>query len=127
MGSRNNQRAPVGSETRCARRTDDELSQVGGQGHCHAGQGHRQDKGVEAEVQGGGQGSGAGGVGCCGVRCGGGWRKAGHWARILQAVSEACKGGIQMVDGSSIQVHQHGANGPKKGADLIACVARAAA
>ena len=69
------------------------------------------------------------------------WRKAGHWARILQAASEACKGGIQMVDSSSTRVHQHGANGPKKGADPASgkmipriilsafgpCVARAAA
>ena len=54
------------------------------------------------------------------------WRRAGHWARILRAVSEAYQGGIQMIDGSSIRVHQHGANGPKKGGDPIAWVARAA-
>lgn len=58
------------------------------------------------------------------------WRRAGHWARILQAVSEAYRGDIQMIDSSSIRVHQHGANhcpagesalsprgGPKKGGD----------
>ena len=39
------------------------------------------------------------------------WCKAGHWARILQAVSEAYEGDIQMIDSSSIRVHQHGANG----------------
>jgi len=42
------------------------------------------------------------------------WREAGHWARILQAVSEAYEGNAQMIDSSSIRVHQHGANGPKK-------------
>ncbi len=55
------------------------------------------------------------------------WRKAGHWARILTAVSEAYDGDIQMIDSSSIRVHQHGANGPKKGVDPIAWVAHAAA
>ena len=54
------------------------------------------------------------------------WRRAGHWARILQAVSEAYDGDIQMIDSSSIRVHQHGANGPKKGGDPIAWVARGA-
>ena len=54
------------------------------------------------------------------------WRRAGHWARILQAVSEAYDGDVQMIDSSSIPVHQHGANGPKKGGDPIAWVARAA-
>lgn len=43
------------------------------------------------------------------------WRKAGVWDRILQAVSEAYSGDVQMIDSSSIRVHQHGANG-KKGA-----------
>jgi transposase len=55
------------------------------------------------------------------------WRRAGHWARIIQAVSEAYHGDLQMIDSSSIRVHQHGANGPKKGGDLIAWVARAGA
>ena len=67
------------------------------------------------------------------------WRRAGHWGRILQAVSEGYQGGVQMIDSSSIRVHQHGANrgpagesalspreGPKKGGDPIAWVARAA-
>ena len=42
------------------------------------------------------------------------WRRAGHWARILQAVSEAYDGDIQMIDSSSIRVHQHAANGQKR-------------
>ena len=43
------------------------------------------------------------------------WRKAGIWARILDAISEAYEGDIQMIDSSSIRVHQHGANGLKFG------------
>ena len=42
------------------------------------------------------------------------WRKAGHWARILQAVSKAYEGDIQMIDSSSIRVHQHAANAKKR-------------
>lgn len=68
------------------------------------------------------------------------WRRASHWARILQAVSEAYQGDIQMIDRSSIRVHQHAANrcpagesvlsprgGQKKPSDPVAWVARAAA
>lgn len=47
------------------------------------------------------------------------WRKKGVRDRILQSVSEAYDGGIQMIDSSSIRVHQHGANG-KKGGDPVA-------
>lgn len=54
------------------------------------------------------------------------WRKAGHWARILEAVSAAYEGDIQMIDSSSIRVHQHAANAQKKMADPVAWVARAA-
>ncbi len=53
------------------------------------------------------------------------WRKAGVWSRILEAVSAAYDGDIQMIDSSSIRVHQHGANG-KKGGDPVAWDARAA-
>jgi transposase len=42
------------------------------------------------------------------------WRKAVHWARILAAVSAAYKGDIQMIDSSSIRVHQHAANAKKR-------------
>ena len=44
------------------------------------------------------------------------WRKAGVWDRILAAVSEAYDGDIQMIDSSSIRVHQHAANGKKTNA-----------
>ena len=40
------------------------------------------------------------------------WRRAGVWDRILQAVSKAYNGTLQMIDSSSIRVHQHAANGP---------------
>ena len=42
------------------------------------------------------------------------WRKAGVWDRILEAVSKAYDGELQMIDSSSIRVHQHAANGQKK-------------
>src|ERR1700677_1841277 len=54
------------------------------------------------------------------------WRKAGVWDRILQAVSKAYDGKLQMIDSSSIRVHQHAANGQKKRRDPIALVARVA-
>ena len=46
------------------------------------------------------------------------WRKRGIWDRLLDAVSKAYEGDLQMVDSSSIRVHQHAANvkkgGPRK-------------
>ena len=42
------------------------------------------------------------------------WRKAGHWARILQAVSAAYEGYIQMIDNFSIRVRQHAAYAEKR-------------
>ncbi|WPP02774.1 IS5 family transposase (plasmid) [Methylocella tundrae] len=42
------------------------------------------------------------------------WRKAGVWDRILKGVSKAYDGDIQMIDSSSIRVHQHAANTQKK-------------
>ena len=42
------------------------------------------------------------------------WRKIGVWDTIFEAVSKAYDGGLQMVDSSSIRVHQHAAN-VKKG------------
>lgn len=43
------------------------------------------------------------------------WRKLGVWDRIFAAISAAYDGDLQMVDSSSIRVHQHAAN-VKKGA-----------
>jgi transposase len=39
------------------------------------------------------------------------WRKAGVWDRLFEAVSRAYEGDLQMIDSSSIRVHQHAANG----------------
>ena len=44
------------------------------------------------------------------------WRRAGVWDRLLTAVSKAYDGDIQMIDSSSIRVHQHAANGKKSAA-----------
>jgi transposase len=41
------------------------------------------------------------------------WRKLGVWDAIFEAVSKAYEGSVQMVDSSSIRVHQHAANGKK--------------
>ena len=38
------------------------------------------------------------------------WRKLGVWDRIFAAISKAYDGDLQMVDSSSIRVHQHAAN-----------------
>src|SRR5688572_13707176 len=43
------------------------------------------------------------------------WRKLGVWDWIFEAVSKAYDGDLQMVDSSSIRVHQHGANGKTYG------------
>jgi transposase len=43
------------------------------------------------------------------------WRKIGVWDRIFDAVSKAYDGKVQMIDSSSIRVHQHGANGKASG------------
>src|SRR3954468_14848008 len=37
------------------------------------------------------------------------WGKIGVWDRIFEAVSRAYDGNLQMIDSSSIRVHQHGA------------------
>ena len=45
------------------------------------------------------------------------WRKLGVWDRIFAAISAAYEGDLQMVDNSSVRVHQHAANvkrGPRK-------------
>jgi len=54
------------------------------------------------------------------------WRKAGVRDRLLQAVSEAYDGDVQMIDSSSIRVHQHAADGQKKSSDPVAWVSRGA-
>ena len=46
------------------------------------------------------------------------WRKLGVWDRIFEAVSAAYDGDRQIVDSSSIRVHQHAAN-LNKGASKV--------
>lgn len=49
------------------------------------------------------------------------WRKAGVWDRLFEAVSKAYEGDVQMIDSSSIRVHQHGTNGKKRGGGRSDC------
>ncbi len=55
------------------------------------------------------------------------WRKRGVWDRVLAAVSETYDGDIQMIDATSVRVHQQAATAKKKTTDPVAWVARAAA
>ena len=41
------------------------------------------------------------------------WRKLGVWERLFEAITRAYAGEVQMVDSSSIRVHQHAANGKR--------------
>ena len=41
------------------------------------------------------------------------WRKLGVWDRLFEAITRAYAGEVQMVDSSSIRVHQHAANGKR--------------
>jgi transposase len=47
------------------------------------------------------------------------WRKAGVWDKIMSAITDAYDGDIQMIDSSSVRVHQHAASA-KKGVEIIA-------
>lgn len=53
------------------------------------------------------------------------WRRQGVWDWIFEAVSRAYQGHLQMVDSSTVRVHQHGANGkrglrkPPLGTELV--------
>ena len=46
------------------------------------------------------------------------WRKNGVWDRLMDAIVEAYDGDIQMIDSSSVRVHQHAA-GSKRGAGSL--------
>ena len=54
------------------------------------------------------------------------WRRARVWNRLMDALTAAYDGDIQMIDSSSIRVHQHAANAKKKTTDPVAWVVRAA-
>ena len=49
------------------------------------------------------------------------WRKAGVWDRLMDAVTQAYDGGVQMIDTSIGRVHQHAA-GAKRGVEIVAWV-----
>lgn len=53
------------------------------------------------------------------------WRRAGVWDRILAAVTTAYDGNVQMIDSTSVRVHQHAANS-KKATRIVVWAARAA-
>jgi transposase len=42
------------------------------------------------------------------------WRKAGVWDRLMDAITEAYDGRVQMIDTSVVRVHQHAAGSQKK-------------
>ena len=47
------------------------------------------------------------------------WRKAGVWDRLMDAITKAHDGDVQMIDSSIVRVHQHAA-GAKKGVEIVA-------
>ena len=49
------------------------------------------------------------------------WRKSGVWDRLMDAITEAYDGDVQMIDSSSVRVHQHAA-GAKRGVEIVAWV-----
>ena len=49
------------------------------------------------------------------------WRKAGVWDRLMDAVTKAHDGKLQMIDSSIVRVHQHAA-GAKKWVEIVAWV-----
>ena len=49
------------------------------------------------------------------------WRKKGIWDQLMDAIVEAYDGNIQMIDSSSVRVHQHAA-GSQRGARIVAWV-----
>src|SRR5690349_23676703 len=53
------------------------------------------------------------------------WRKAGIWDRLMDAVTKAHDGQVQMIDSSIVRVHQH-ASGVKKRVEMVAWAAVAA-
>jgi transposase len=49
------------------------------------------------------------------------WRKAGVWDRLMDAIVKAHDGKVQMIDSSSVRVHQHAGNA-KRGVEIVAWV-----
>jgi transposase len=46
------------------------------------------------------------------------WRKASVWDRLMEAVTKAHDGKLQMIDSSIVRVHQYAA-GAKKGVEIV--------
>ena len=46
------------------------------------------------------------------------WRKAAVWDHIMDAITQAHDGQVQMIDTSIVRVHQHAA-GAKKGVEFV--------
>ena len=53
------------------------------------------------------------------------WRKAGVWDRMMDAITAAYDGDIQMIDSTSIRAHQQAATA-KRGIKIIVSVDHAA-
>ena len=53
------------------------------------------------------------------------WRKAGVWDRLMDAITEAYDGDVQMIDSSSVRVHQHAGCAKKKVELVVWAVAEA--
>ena len=51
------------------------------------------------------------------------WRKAGIWDRLMDAITKAYDGDVQMIDTSVVRVHQQGATG-KRGVEIVVSVAQ---
>jgi transposase len=52
------------------------------------------------------------------------WRKAGVWDRMMDAITAAHHGDIQMIDSTSVRAHQQAATAKKGGADADHCLGR---
>lgn len=46
------------------------------------------------------------------------WRKAGVWDRLMDEITKAYDGHVQMIDTSVVRVHQHAA-GAKRGVEFV--------
>jgi len=53
------------------------------------------------------------------------WRKAGLWDRLMDEITKAYDGNVQMIDSSIVRVHQH-ASGVKKRVEFVVLVAAGA-
>src|SRR5262249_35571216 len=52
------------------------------------------------------------------------WRKAGVWDRMMDAITAAHHGDIQMIDSTSVRAHQQAATARRGGTDADHCLGR---